>query len=113
MFANPFVHPSTRYPAAELDVSHPEFDTHPCPPPRLLWPTNDASSKRRLPRVESMEMDVDAGMLSEDDDEFVAASSDSDDAPPVRRGLLFGQPAKRTVEEGTPPSQRKRRRSGF
>ncbi|KAL1412552.1 hypothetical protein Q8F55_000298 [Vanrija albida] len=113
VFANPFVHPSTRYPASELDVSHPEFDTHPCPPPRLLWPTDDASNKRRLPRVESMEMEVDAGVFSEDDDEFMAASSDSDDAPTVRRGLLFGQPTKRSVDEGTPPSSRKRRRSDF
>lgn len=76
VFANPFVPPSAHYPPSTLDAAHPEFDTHPCPAPRLLWPTGGS------------EVAVD-GVT---DDEFVAEESASSDDEPARR-LLFGKRA--------------------
>lgn len=83
VFANPFVPPNAPYPPADLDVNDIDYDPHPCPPPRLLWPTSDpemsstssapsTSTQRR--RVLSETMDVDS----------------DDESMPVRRGLLFG-----------------------
>lgn len=88
VFANPFVPPSTHYPPASLDASHPEFDTHPCPPPRLLWPTKQAAPE--TPRMLGTSMDLDAD--SSDGEEFVP---ESEEELPARRGLLFGNAPKR------------------
>ena len=50
VFANPFIGSEARLPEAELDVRDPDFEPHPCPPPRLLWPTGptpaEASSSK-------------------------------------------------------------------
>lgn len=107
-FANPFVPPSAPYPAADLDVSDVDYDPHPCPPPKLLWPSSDpetspassaapVSTPRR--RVLSETMDVD---------------SDEDERMPVRRGLLFGAtPQEEHESDGSDGSARKRPRFNF
>jgi hypothetical protein len=97
VFANPFIHPSTSYPPAELDPSHEDYDPHPCPPPRLLWPSKEPSPPKTPPRApprrrrrEEMEM--------EEEEE-----SDEEDGMFARRGLLFSQadvPAKRPRLDG-------------
>ena len=53
VFSNPFIGPKTRVRASELDPTHPDYEDHPCPPPKLLWPSapespsTKASSSRR------------------------------------------------------------------
>lgn len=39
IFANPFIPANTRLANAELHPAHEDFDEHPCPKPRLLWPS--------------------------------------------------------------------------
>lgn len=108
-FANPFVPPNAPYPAADLDVSDVDYDPHPCPPPKLLWPTSDpetspassaapVSTPRR--RVLSDTMDVDS----------------DEEQMPVRRGLLFGATPRSEEHEqsdGSEGSARKRPRFNF
>lgn len=102
VFANPFFPPERAYPPSELDPTDPDFDPHPCPKPRLLFPTPAAPSaapetpqqpKRTLTGFQSM--DVDHGPLGDDDDDddddFGADMGESDEEElPVRRGMLFG-----------------------
>ena len=38
-FVNPFVSPDTSFPASELDPQDEDYEPHPAPKPRLLWPT--------------------------------------------------------------------------
>jgi hypothetical protein len=40
IFANPFIPSNSRLPNAELNPEDEDFDEHPCPKPRLLWPTH-------------------------------------------------------------------------
>lgn len=99
VFANPFFPPETSYPASELDPTHPDFDPHPCPKPRLLFPTPAAPAPApETPQQQTsrtlggfVSMDVDHGPLS-DDDVFVAEGAESEDEEelPARRGMLFG-----------------------
>ena len=39
IFANPFIPSDARLPNTELRPEDEDFDDHPCPKPRLLWPT--------------------------------------------------------------------------
>lgn len=39
VFANPFTRPDMPFPPAELRPEDEDFEEHPCPKPRLLWPT--------------------------------------------------------------------------
>lgn len=96
VFANPFIHPSSQHAGSELDPSDPDYDAHPCPPPRLLWPTEAGPSK----------MEVDG-------DDFVEVS-DQDDDIPVHRGLLFGSSAKRSRSpEASNPKRRRLSQADF
>lgn len=110
-FANPFVPPNAPYPAAELDVNDIDYDPHPCPPPKLLWPSSDpetspasrtqpVSTPRRRVLSESMEVNSD-----EEEEEM-----------PVRRGLLFGTTPNQQDQEQSDTSEgssRKRPRFNF
>lgn len=49
VFANPFMHPAQPFPAAELDPADMEFEPHPNPKPRLLWPTGPSLKAERTP----------------------------------------------------------------
>lgn len=112
VFANPFIAPNATHPGADLEITDPDFDVHPCPPPRLLWPTKESTvddepapqtpkpranaSRRRLAAHQSLDMHIDAGALTDDDD-FVPEHADEGDddedldaTPKPRRGLLFG-----------------------
>jgi len=51
-FANPFFPSDVRIREAELDPADEDFEPHPCPPPRLLWPKGPA--KRRVPAIDEM-----------------------------------------------------------
>lgn len=46
VFANPFLRPDYPFPQAMLDPEHEDFEEHPCPPPRLLWPTAPTPTKK-------------------------------------------------------------------
>lgn len=97
VFANPFFPPETSYPASELDPTHPDFDPHPCPKPRLLFPTPAAPAPETPQRQTSRTMggfapmDVDQAPLSDDED-FAPEGAESEDEEelPARRGMLFG-----------------------
>lgn len=123
MFANPFVPPETAYAPSELDPRDPDYDPHPCPKPRLLFPTPVAPvapepqpetpprTQRTLAGYQSM--DVDHGPIGEDDDLPPDGVDDSDDEAelPARRGLLFGPGGMKRDREPTGLEARKRARA--
>lgn len=105
VFANPFFPPETEYAPSELDPTHPDFEPHPCPRPRLLFPTPAAPvapeahpepqtpprTHRTLAGFQSM--DVDQGPIGDDDDlppDLVDDSDEEEEEMPARRGMLFG-----------------------
>jgi hypothetical protein len=49
VFANPFMHPAQPFPAADLVPADMDFEPHPNPKPRLLWPTGPSLKAERTP----------------------------------------------------------------
>lgn len=100
VFANPFIPPSAPYAPADLDPDHPDYEAHPCPPPRLLWPTKDSPEPPRRRRSHD-EMEDDS---ESDDEDFVAVEP--------RRGLLFTESMNASTGQSdvTPKAQSKRPR---
>ncbi|WRT69799.1 uncharacterized protein IL334_006790 [Kwoniella shivajii] len=60
VFANPLYPSGAPFHPAELDPEDDEFEPHPLPQPRLLWPTgpSPSKSKLRMMRTPSPELDV-------------------------------------------------------
>jgi len=108
VFANPFLRPDQPFPAATLDPEDDEFEPHPCPDPRLLWPSGPGmeaggSSSREAspptspvatPRFSGREragmggdLDISGPKHAFTDEEVYA--SESEEELPARRGLLF------------------------
>ena len=111
VFANPFLGADERVLEAELDVEDPEFDPHPCPPPKLLWPTatppraaaSTPPRQRNHRHVQSDDevsppsspMHTPRGTINDrarfdSDDEFVPEEEPEEVGVTVKRGLLFG-----------------------
>ncbi|BEJ13499.1 hypothetical protein CspHIS471_0306730 [Cutaneotrichosporon sp. HIS471] len=105
VFANPFFPPETEYAPSQLDPTHPDFDPHPCPKPRLLFPTpaipvapSTQAEPETPPRTHRtltgfQSMDVDQGPIGDDDDlqaDLVDDSDEEEEEMPARRGMLFG-----------------------
>ncbi|EIW71393.1 hypothetical protein TREMEDRAFT_73290 [Tremella mesenterica DSM 1558] len=104
VFANPFFSSDSRYPPAELDSDHPEYDPHPCPAPKLLWPSKSnqtdppsspPSEIMRTPVAPRRGRDVQVRNHEEAEEE-----SEEDEELPVKRGMLFasGAGTKRSLE---------------
>jgi hypothetical protein len=55
IFANPFLGMAGRFPPSELDVEHDEFEAHPCPKPRLLWPSKPVNKPSTPERRSSVQ----------------------------------------------------------
>jgi len=113
VFANPFLRPNQSFPVADLDPEDPDFEPHPCPPPKLLWPNGHSSSltgekspsttplttPRTTGRISRRDEEGDVEMDMEvsgpkhaftDEEAFVSESDEEEeDALPARRGLLF------------------------
>ena len=119
IFANPFIPHDLPVEGSDLRVEDEDFEPHPCPPPRLLWPTapewvetprrgrkviQQSTSQHRLlsedavsPPSSPMPMMTPGGPHDStryvSDDEFLPETEEEDDHVPVRRGLLFGPSA--------------------
>jgi hypothetical protein len=137
LFANPFVGADMPFPEADLDVEDEEFEPHPCPKPKLLWPTATpgksapTSTPKRSGRRHthgsedeisppSSPMPVPTPLVHgrdrarfESDDEFLPEGHEEEvqEASSARR-LLFapGPPAKRAPDEDESGNRRTRRR---
>ena len=137
LFANPFAGSDLPFPEAELNVEDDEFEPHPCPKPKLLWPTatpgksapvsTPKRSGRRhrhesedevsppsspMPASTPMVHDRDRARF-ESDDEFLPEGDEDEvvmqEAPSARRLLFAAGPAKRSAEEEN-SNRRTRRR---
>lgn len=122
VFANPFFDPNVPVYGSNLNVNDEEYEAHPCPKPKLLWPTapdHPTSTPRRRrglelsdeevsPPSSPMPMQTPAGHDEEhgfeSDDEFLPEHEEPQPRPvrpmvkdqgeqEVRRGLLFGPKA--------------------
>jgi hypothetical protein len=51
VFANPFIGAETRIHQSELDVEDEEYEAHPCPKPKLLWPTRTPPKQTSTPQT--------------------------------------------------------------
>lgn len=120
MFANPFLPPETAYPPSELDPSDPDYDPHPGPKPRLLFPTPAVpepapeTPQRALRALAGFQsMDVDHGPLADDDDEDMLSDmgETEEEELPVRRGMLFGPGSGMKRDRDTPGGFESRKRT--
>lgn len=137
LFANPFAGADLPFPEAELNVEDEEYEPHPCPKPKLLWPT--ASPKKPAPlstpkrsgrrhrhgsqdeiSPPSSPMPVSTPLVRdhdrarfESDDEFLPEGHEEEEvheAPSARRLLFTAVPAKRGPQEEDSGNRRTRRR---
>ena len=121
VFANPFIPHNVPIPGSDLPAEDVDFEPHPCPPPRLLWPTEPEAANASTPRRKrrAMEPLTAPGAVSDEDvsppsspvpmvtpggpshhstkyhsdDEFLPEDDERDNDIGVRKGLLFGSGA--------------------
>lgn len=131
IYANPFIDADERVPEAELDVEDPDFDPHPCPPPKLLWPTATpphaaASTPPRQRNRKHVMSDDEVSPPSspmhtprgptndrarfDSDDEFLPEEEAEEVGVSVKRGLLFGPGAMNREPHAEGSDRRTRRR---
>lgn len=139
VFANPFYDPNVPSYGSDLPVEDEEYEVHPCPQPKLLWPsaaeiTSTPKRSRGHARLGMMSdeevsppsspMPTPHGPIVEEgrfesDDEFLPEQEESRPVRPVvqvkgeqevRRGLLFGPGATIPVTSHPSSSGRSRRR---
>ena len=112
VFGNPFYPADQRYVPAELDTEHPEYDAHPGPAPKLLWPSVPSPPTRETqassPPSEIMQTPQTSrrkpfGKVQE---EYV---EEEDEELPVRRGMLFAPSSgtKRSNDSGDEKNAKK------
>ena len=113
VFGNPFYPANQRYVPAELDTEHPEYDAHPGPAPKLLWPSAPSPPATRETQASSPPSDImqtpqtsrrkPFGNVQE---EYV---EEEDEELPVRRGMLFAPSSgtKRSNDSGDEKSAKK------
>jgi hypothetical protein len=80
VFANPFMLAAQPFPAAELHPSNEDFEPHPNPKPKLLWPTG------RVPK-DSIDLDDDGGSPSS----LESSPSSRAVATPLQRQPTFNE----------------------
>ena len=136
IFANPFIDPNIPVYGSNLHPDDDDFEPHPCPRPKLLWPTstNSTSTPRRSQpaSVAHSSRHSRPGLMSdheasppssplatprgqdadpkfESDDEFLPEAGEEPELP-VHRGLLFGAGGMKRESDGGTVSRRTRRR---
>lgn len=124
MYANPFFPPETAYAPSELDPKDPDFDPHPCPKPRLLFPTPVAPPEAQ-PQPETppqkgrslagfQSIGADHGPIGEPEDmppDLVDDAGSDEEELPARRGMLFGPGGMKRDREPADFEARKRTRA--
>ncbi|KAK4683462.1 hypothetical protein P7C73_g6801, partial [Tremellales sp. Uapishka_1] len=121
IFPNTFMSTEDAFAPADLPTSDYNYEPHPAPAPKLLWPTGPTRSQndktppsktRRRFSDEEMEIDFDSQSGPSVDDFTTPQAGEQEleeEELPVTRGLLFGLGVKRSSEGGEDKQQAKKR----